>query len=82
MKTSTSMSSKNFFKMNKNMHASYNRRFLKNVLKKKKKKKKKKKREKVSHPFSYKFAFSLICLVLLTTVPFQNSSAKTGREAS
>ena len=78
MKTSTSMSSKNFFKMNKNMHASYNRRFLKNVLKKKKKKK----REKVSHPFSYKFAFSLICLVLLTTVPFQNSSAKTGREAS
>ena len=79
MKTSISMSSKNFFKMNKNMHASYNRRFLKNVLKKKKKKKK---REKVSHPFSYKFAFSLICLVLLTTVPFQNSSAKTGREAS
>ena len=77
MKTSISMSSKNFFKMNKNMHASYNRRFLKNVLKKKKKK-----REKVSHPFSYKFAFSLICLVLLTTVPFQNSSAKTGREAS
>ena len=80
MKTSISMSSKNFFKMNKNMHASYNRRFLKNVLKKKKKKKKKK--EIVSHPFSYKFAFSLICLVLLTTVPFQNSSAKTGREAS